>query len=133
LIVNTEGGTVGEHKGIAFYTIGQRKGIGCHKKPMYVVKIDGRDNVIIIGEEKELYRDELTAERVNWVGIEKLTKPLKVKARIRYRTKESEAVVSPLKRSLIEVKFSKPQRAITPGQAVVFYKRDVVVGGGWIV
>ncbi len=132
LIVRTKGEEVGKHQGIAFYTIGQRKGIGCHSKPMYVTGIDKKKNVIVIGEEKELYKDFLIAKDVNWIDRENLTKPLKITARIRYRNKENEAIVSPFKRGLIKVKFTKPQRAITSGQAVVFYNRDKVVGGGWI-
>ena len=132
LIVNNKGEATGKHQGIAFYTVGQRKGLGCHKKPMYVTGIDKKKNVVVIGEEKELYKDILIVRDVNWIDREKLIEPLKLKARIRSRTKENEAVVSPLKRSLFEVKFNKPQRAITPGQAVVFYDKDKVMGGGWI-
>jgi len=163
LIVNSKGETVGEHKGIPFYTIGQRKGLGlhpvrnnpgnsrdasdgylrisngAHKKPMYVIRINKEKNVTVIGEEKELYQNTLLAEKVNWIGIEPSTLNrtcsglgLKVKARTRYRSKESEAVITPAGKGRIKVKFAKPQRAITPGQAVVFYNKDTVIGGGWI-
>jgi tRNA-specific 2-thiouridylase len=132
LIVNNNDETLGKHKGIPFYTIGQRKGLGPHKKPMYVIRIDKEKNVIVIGEEKELYQDTLTAENVNWIEIEKLVKPLKLRAKTRYRSKESEAIVYPMKKGLVKVKFTKPQRAITPGQAVVFYDKNKVIGGGWI-
>ncbi|MCK4904674.1 tRNA 2-thiouridine(34) synthase MnmA [bacterium] len=132
LIVNNKGEAIGKHQGIAFYTVGQRKGLGCHKKPMYVIHIVQQKNVIVIGEEKELYQDTLTAKNLNWIDIEKLTKPLKVKARIRYGSKESEAVISSTDKDLVKVKFNKPQRAITSGQAVVFYNKDKVIGGGWI-
>ncbi|MFH1547979.1 MAG: aminomethyltransferase beta-barrel domain-containing protein, partial [Candidatus Omnitrophota bacterium] len=73
------------------------------------------------------------AKNLNWIDIEKLTKPLKVKARIRYGSKESEAVISSMDKDLVKVKFNKPQRAITSGQAVVFYDKSKVVGGGWII
>lgn len=132
LIVNNECKTVGKHQGIAFYTVGQRKGLGCHTKPMYVIRINREKNVIVIGEEKELYQDALIAKNVNWIDRENLTKPLKVKAKIRYKHKESEAVVSPFNKGSVKVKFTKLQRAIAPGQAVVFYDRDKVIGGGWI-
>jgi tRNA-specific 2-thiouridylase len=134
-IVNTSGKVVGEHKGIAFYTIGQRKGIGAHGKPFYVVSIIPEKNMIVIGEEEELYRDELIADKVNWIDRERLDGPLKVKAKIRYKHPESDAVVSPIDidGGKVKVKFSTPQRAITPGQAVVFYVGDVVSGGGWIL
>jgi tRNA-specific 2-thiouridylase len=132
LIINKKGEILGKHQGIAFYTIGQRKGLGPHKKPMYVIRIDNKNNVVVVGEEKELYQDVLIANNLNWIARENLKEPLKVKARIRYKHEEVEAVVSPLKKSLVKVEFSKPQRAITPGQAVVFYNRDKVMGGGWI-
>ncbi|MFH1547961.1 MAG: tRNA 2-thiouridine(34) synthase MnmA [Candidatus Omnitrophota bacterium] len=132
LIVNSNSEILGKHQGIPFYTVGQRKGLGPHKKPMYVIHIVQQKNVIVIGEEKELYQDTLTAKNLNWIDIEKLTKPLKVKARIRYGSKESEAVISSTDKDLVKVKFNKPQRAITPGQAVVFYNKDKVIGGGWI-
>ncbi len=142
-ITRSKGEVVGKHKGIPFYTIGQRKGLGPHKKAMYVTGIDSKKNVIVIGEEKELYQDTLFAEKVTWTGISKLKEPLKVKAKTRYGSKESEAVISPTDKGMVnphtkdfgvwvKVKFAKPQRAITPGQAVVFYNKDIVVGGGWI-
>lgn len=131
-IINKKGEVLGEHKGIAFYTIGQRKGLGPHKKPMYVTCIDRENNTIVIGEEKELYKDELVAGDLNWVGIKKLEKQLQVKAKIRYKHKESRAFVSPVGEDLVKVKFIEPQRAVTPGQAVVFYNGDKVLGGGWI-
>lgn len=161
LIVNSKGETVGEHKGIPFYTIGQRKGLGphpvrnkspraavapkarisngAHKKPVYVIRIVQEKNVIVIGEENELYTDSLIAENVNWIAIEPSTlnrtcsgSGLKIKAKTRYKSKEAEVVVFPAGRNTVSVKFKKPQRAITPGQAVVFYDKDTVVGGGWI-
>ncbi len=130
-IVNTEGETVGEHQGIAFYAIGQRKGIGAHRKPLYVIAVDKDKNTIKVGEDRELYKNELTAQRVNWIK-EKLTHPRKVKAKIRYKHPEAEAMITPLNGTKVEVRFTRPQRAITPGQAVVFYEQDMVLGGGWI-
>ncbi len=131
-ITNSKSETIGEHKGIPFYTVGQRKGLGPHKKPMYVIRIDKEKNVIVIGEEKELYQQTLLAEDINWIGINKLEEPMKVKARTRYRSKESKAVISPMNKGMIKVRFARPQRAITPGQAVVFYEGNTVIGGGWI-
>jgi tRNA-specific 2-thiouridylase len=132
LIVDSSGAILGKHKGIPFYTIGQRKGLGPHKKRVYVIHIDKKENVIVIGEEKDLYRDSLIAENVNWIGIDEFKKPIKVKARVRYKSKESEAVITPAGKGTVNVKFSKPQKAVTPGQAVVFYNKDIVIGGGWI-
>lgn len=132
-IVDTKGNILGEHKGIAFYTIGQRKGIGAHKKPFYVAAINKKKNTVIIAEEKELYRDTLIAENVNWIDRKGIKKPVKLKARIRYQHREIDSVVSHLNKGRIKVEFAEPQRAITPGQAVVFYSGDKVAGGGWIV
>ena len=158
LIVDREGEVLGKHKGIAFYTIGQRRGLGITTgKPLYVIAIDSDKDVIVVGSEEEILKDELIARDVNWVAIDRLKKPIKVRAKIRYQHREAEATVtprsldraspvrgnpspkgtnaSPLARTSngVKVKFKRPQRAITPGQAVVFYDKDVVIGGGWIV
>lgn len=133
LIVDREGKVLGRHKGIAFYTIGQRRGLGIALgKPLYVVAIDSNKDVIVVGSEKEILKDELIARDVNWIAIDRLKKPMKVRAKIRYQHREAEATVTPLSKNRVGVKFKKPQRAITPGQAVVFYDKDVVLGGGWI-
>lgn len=132
-IVDTKGNIMGRHKGIAFYTIGQRKGLGSYKKPFYVAAIDKKKNAVIISEEKELYRDTLFAENVNWIDRKGIKEPVKLKARIRYQHREIDSVVSHLSKGRVKVKFTKPQRAITPGQAVVFYSSDNVAGGGWIM
>lgn len=133
-IFDTKGNFLGYHKGIIFYTIGQRKGIGISKgKPIYVVRIDGKENRIIVGEEKELYKNRIIAENVNFISIEKLQGQLKVEAKIRYKHIPSEAFIRPINGNKVEVIFKEPQRAPTPGQAVVFYKGDEVVGGGFIL
>ena len=132
LIVDKNGRILGKHRGIAFYTIGQRKGIGAYKKPFYVISINKEKNTIAVGEEKELYQDILIAEKVNWIDRKKLNDSIKAKARIRYKHRESDAVISPLSDTKVKVQFNKPQRAITSGQAVVFYDGDTVIGGGWI-
>ncbi|MBU4310568.1 tRNA 2-thiouridine(34) synthase MnmA, partial [bacterium] len=149
LIVDREGKVLGKHKGIAFYTIGQRRWLGVALgKPLYVVAIDNSKNVIVVGSEKEILRDELIARDVNWIAIDGLKGSRRVKAKIRYQHREAEATVTPLSKNRVRVKFEKPQRAITPGQAVVFYDKparrirpskavgaggDIVLGGGWIV
>ncbi|MFH1415523.1 MAG: tRNA 2-thiouridine(34) synthase MnmA [Elusimicrobiota bacterium] len=131
-IKNMKGETAGEHSGIAFYTIGQRKGIGAHNKPAYVISINQEENSIVIGEEKDLYNDRLIAERVNWIDRGKLMGSVEVAVKIRYRHTEAEAVVIPVNDNDVEVQFKQPQRAITPGQAAVFYMGEKVAGGGWI-
>ena len=132
-ILDKEGNMLGEHRGIPFYTIGQRKGLGISaKEPLYVTDIDPQKNAIIVGSREEVYRDELIASGLNWIAIEELKRPTKVKARIRHTGEEAEATVTPLGEDKVYVKFKEPQMAITPGQAVVFYRGDVVVGGGTI-
>jgi len=132
-ILDKQGNTLGEHRGIPFYTIGQRKGLGIsNREPLYVTDIDPETNAIIVGSKEEIYRDELIASELNWIAIEELEQPIKVKARIRYTHQESAATVTPMDRDKVHVKFEEPQLAITPGQAVVFYQSDVVVGGGTI-
>ncbi len=132
-ILDKQGNVLGEHRGISFYTIGQRKGLGISaKEPLYVTDIDPEKNAIIVGNKAEVYRDELIASGLNWIAIEELKQPTKLKARIRYLHKEAEAIVTPLDKDRVCVKFKEPQMAIAPGQAVVFYRRDVVIGSGTI-
>jgi Predicted tRNA(5-methylaminomethyl-2-thiouridylate) methyltransferase, contains the PP-loop ATPase domain len=132
-ILDRQGNVLGQHSGIPFYTIGQRKGLGISAgKPLYVTAINQKRNAIVVGAKEEIYRDELTASELNWIAIEQLQQPIKVNAKIRYHHKEAEAVVAPLDEDKIRVKFKDPQMAITPGQAIVFYDGDTVVGGGTI-
>ncbi len=132
-ILDKQGNILREHRGIPFYTIGQRKGLGIStKEPLYVTDIDPETNAIIVGSKEEIYQDELIASGLNWIAIEKLEQPTKIKARIRYTHQETEAIVTPLNEDKCYVKFNKPQMAITPGQAVVFYQGDTVLGGGTI-
>ena len=133
-IFDKEGKILGEHKGILFYTIGQRKRMGIAVgEPLYVTAIDRERNAIIVGREEDVYTDELMASQVNYIDSEGLTEPIKVKAKIRYSAQEAEAILTPAGKHRVQVRFIQPQRAITPGQAVVFYKKDTVVGGGTIL
>jgi tRNA-specific 2-thiouridylase len=132
-ILDRQGNKLGEHRGISYYTIGQRKGLGISSpEPLYVIDIDREKNAIIVGGKEEVYQDKLVASGVNWIAIEKLGQPIEVKARIRYRHREAEVTATPLDEDRVYVKFREPQLAITPGQAVVFYRDDTVVGGGTI-
>ena len=131
--IDINGNAIGRHNGIIHYTIGQRKGLGiAFGKPMYVVDINAIDNTVVLGEHKDIYRNSLIANNVNLISIDKLGEPLRVKAKIRYSAKEENATIYPLESNKINVVFDDPQRAITPGQAVVFYDGDIVVGGGTI-
>lgn len=132
-IVNKKGIIIGEHRGIIFYTIGQRKGMGIADKiPLYVIAIDKKKNTITAGKEEDLYANELIAGNVNFINMEKLETPIKVEAKIRYLHQPSKATVIPLSKCKVKVKFNSPQRAVTPGQAVVFYNEEEIIGGGTI-
>jgi len=132
-ILNKQGTVLGEHRGIPFYTIGQRRGLGISaKKPLYVTDIDPEKNAIIVGGKEEAYQDELVASGMNWIAVEELQRATKVRARIRYLHDEAEATVKPLNGDRVHVKFQEPQMAITPGQVVVFYDGDIVIGAGTI-
>ena len=131
--VNKAGEFIAEHKGLINYTIGQRKGLGiAAPAPYYVLKKDAEANKVILGSNDDLFLDTLEATDVNFISIEKLTEPLSVKAKVRYKQKETEATIYPLENGDVKVVFDTPQRAITPGQSVVFYDGDTVLGGGFI-
>jgi len=138
LILDMKGKIVGRHNGIAFYTLGQRKGIGAHKaKPKYVVKIDRENNTIIIGDDEDTLSNELVATQISYVSGKAPDGPLNITAKIRYNSPEEEAVLYPEYRTQTtdhraRIIFKRPQRAITPGQSVVFYKGEEVIGGGII-
>jgi len=127
------GNVLGMHKGIIHYTIGQRKGLGIALgKPMFVVDIEPDTNTVILGDSSQVFSSSLEACDVNFISIDKLASEMKVKAKIRYSAKEADAVISPMPNGCVKVVFEQPQRAITPGQSVVFYDGDIVVGGGII-
>ena len=132
--VGTQGEVYGQHKGIIHYTVGQRKGLGLSfPQPMYVCSIDPERNQVVLGEHRELFSRELEAVGCNLIAVEKIEKPLRVKAKVRYRQEEQPATVEQVGPETLRVVFDEPQRAITKGQAVVLYQGDTVVGGGKIV
>jgi tRNA-uridine 2-sulfurtransferase len=132
-IKDTHGNILGQHPGSPFFTIGQRKGLGIALgSPRYVVDINPNENTVVIGTNDELMENELIASRVNWILIDKLQGSIKVQAKIRYNHIPAPAIIYPYGIDKIRVVFKEPQRAITPGQAVVFYDNETVVGGGWI-
>lgn len=132
-IVDTHGNKLGEHDGIEFYTIGQRKGLGLTSpKPLYVIELDAANNRVIVGNDTMLDRDEFRVERCNWIPFDEPPGSLEVSAKIRYNHPGTPATITPTPDGGARVKLHIPQRAITPGQACVFYQDDLVVGGGWI-
>ena len=131
--IDTEGNVLGRHKGLIHYTLGQRRGLGIPAASrLYVTKIDPATNTVTLGKNEDLFRRELLARQVNWISVAGISGELRVRARIRYKHTEQPATVTPVDAETIRVAFDEPQRAITPGQAVVFYDGDVVVGGGVI-
>ncbi|MBO5376805.1 MAG: tRNA 2-thiouridine(34) synthase MnmA [Ruminiclostridium sp.] len=132
-VVNSEGKVVGRHDGLINYTIGQRKGLGiAFGKPTYVIGKNSSDNTLVVGSEQELLKKSLIADDLNWISIPELTEPIICKAKTRYRMQEQPCVVYPEPDGRVYVEFNEPQRAITPGQRVVFYDGDIVIGGGVI-
>ncbi|MCQ1529777.1 tRNA 2-thiouridine(34) synthase MnmA [Lutispora saccharofermentans] len=132
--LDTKGNVLGTHKGIVYYTVGQRKGLGIALgKPMFVVDIIAEKNQVILGEESEVFKDELIAINTNFLPFDRLQNPMRVKAKIRYSAKESSAWAMPIAENRIKLIFDEAQRAITPGQAVVFYQDDYLIGGGVIL
>jgi tRNA-specific 2-thiouridylase len=132
-IVDLQGRVLGQHDGIEFYTIGQRKGLGISSpRPLYVIDLDPANNRVIVGDETALERSEFRVERCNWIPFAEPPSEVEVTARIRYNHAGTAATVIPNADGGATVKLHVPQRAVTPGQACVFYQDDLVVGGGWI-
>ena len=132
-IVTTAGSVIGEHQGLPFYTIGQRKGLGiAAPDPLYVLRKDLATNTLIVGREDELGQRSLTAEGVNWVTGSAPDGPLRVTAKIRYKATEADATVTPVENGQVRVEFDHPMRDITAGQRVVFYQGEECLGGGAI-
>jgi tRNA-specific 2-thiouridylase len=132
-ILDTSGKVIGEHRGIALYTVGQRRRLGIAAgEPLYVVRIDPNRNAVIVGRERDLYARTLVATDLNLISITSLTEEIAVTGKIRYNMKDAPALVFPLAGNRAQITFETPQRAITPGQAVVLYDGENVVGGGTI-
>jgi len=133
-IVNMQGEVLGRHRGLTNYTIGQRKGLGISAgKPVFVVGMDTASNRLIVDDEHYLFSQELISTDNNWIGIADLEQPLEVEAKIRSAARPAPAVIERIENDMVRVSFQEPQRAITPGQSVVFYQGDLVIGGGRII
>ena len=132
-ILDLKGKQLGIHKGIPFYTIGQRKGLRISLgKPLYVAKIDPGKNAIYVCDDKDLFSSKFVVSNANWISIPELKKELECEIKIRYLHKPARGKISPLTNGKIMVKFDQPERAITPGQSAVFYDKDMILGGGVI-
>jgi tRNA-specific 2-thiouridylase len=131
--VDTAGNILGAHPGIQFFTIGQRRKLGLNgnsENPVYVTNIDPSTNTVVVGNEPQLYKNQLWASKVTFISDKNIDADLKVKAKIRYNSRESDASVRVLADSWAEINFNEPQKAITPGQPVVFYNDNELIGGG---
>jgi tRNA-specific 2-thiouridylase len=132
-IVNEDGAVIGRHSGVHHFTIGQRKGLGfAAGKPLYVLAIDAAKNRVVVGDDSALRTTSFVAEDVNWASIEGPQAPVRASVRIRHKHEPAPATVEALEDRRARVTFDSPQRAVTPGQAAVFYDADVVLGGGWV-
>jgi tRNA-uridine 2-sulfurtransferase len=136
-MVTTDGKVIGEHAGVHNFTVGQRKGLGVATgSPLYVIQIKNDTRQVVVGKDEELYSRTLHARRVNLISTAELREPMRVAVKIRHKHQPAPAVIEPAGESAgpdeVRVTFDEPQRALTPGQAAVFYDGDIVVGGGWI-
>lgn len=132
-LVTSDGQVIGEHTGIHNFTVGQRKGLGVATgSPLYVIQIKGDTREVVVGQQDELYSRTLRARRVNLIAVDELREPMRVAVKIRHRHEPAPATIEKTGNAEILATFNQPQRAITPGQAAVFYDGDIVIGGGWI-
>lgn len=132
-IVDTDGQIVGRHDGVHRFTVGQRRGLRVARQlPLYVVRVEADENRVVVGHAEQLLREEFTASGVNWISIPEPAGEVRADVRVRYRHEEAPATITPLPHGRARIRFDQPQRAVTPGQATVFYRGEEVVGGGWI-
>jgi len=132
-LVTTSGEVLGRHAGVHHFTVGQRRGLGVAAgRPLYVLQIDPASRRVVVGDDNDLRRDTCDVRDVNWIAGERPAGPVEATVRIRYRHEPALAVIEPQGGAAARVRFRAPQRAITPGQAAVFYSGDLVLGGGWI-
>jgi tRNA-specific 2-thiouridylase len=132
-LVTPDGTVLGHHAGVHQFTVGQRKGLGVATgSPLYVLSVDGRTHRVTVGNETGLYSQTLRARGVNWIALAESTRRLRAAVKVRHRHQPAPAWIEPSGEDEVQVDFDQPQRAVTPGQAAVFYDGDVVVGGGWI-
>src|SRR6266478_6806292 len=132
-IYDMDGNFVAEHEGIELFTIGQRKGLpGGSPRPRYVVDLDPETNRVVVGDADDLVVDEFEIDRVNWIALDRSSEVADVTIKIRYSHPGTPATLTPLENGRARIRLREPQRAVTPGQAAVFYDGDLVLGGGWI-
>ena len=132
-LVTTDGSVIGEHHGIHHFTVGQRKGLGVATgSPLYVIQIKGDTRQVVVGNQEDLYSKTMRVRKINLISVAELRDPMRVQVKIRHRHEPASALIESSGIDEMMITFDQPQRAVTPGQAAVFYDGDVVVGGGWI-
>ena len=132
-IYDVDGNFVAEHEGIELFTIGQRKGLpGGSARPRYVIDLDPQNNRVIVGDANDLIADEFEIDRINWIDPDASNDIVDVTVKIRYSHPGAPGTLTPLENGRAHLRLHEPQRAVTPGQAAVFYDGDLVLGGGWI-
>ena len=132
--VDSSGNDLGEHQGLMYYTIGQRKGLGISDStPYYVVSLNEAKNEVVLGKADELYCSEVMVADVNWISIKPPQHPFSAKVKLRYSHQETLSTINPINDHQVRIILKQPQKSVAPGQAAVFYDQDVVLGGGWIV
>jgi tRNA-uridine 2-sulfurtransferase len=132
-LVTTDGNVIGEHQGIHHFTVGQRKGLGVATgSPLYVIQIKGNTRQVVVGNQEDLYSKTMRVKKINLISVAELAEPMRVQVKIRHRHEPAAAQIEASAPDEMVITFDQPQRAVTPGQAAVFYDGDVVVGGGWI-
>ena len=132
-LVTTDGNVIGEHGGVHHFTVGQRKGLGVSTgSPLYVIQIKGDTRQVVVGNQEDLYRKKMRVKKINLISVAELSEPMRVQVKIRHRHEPASAEIEVSGTDEIMIAFDQPQRAVTPGQAAVFYDGDIVVGGGWI-
>ncbi len=133
-LVTSEGRSLGTHAGVHHFTVGQRRGLGVATgEPLYVISTDAASQTVTVGSNDQLLRSSAIARDINWISIDGLSAPRRAEVKIRNRHIAAAATIEPLDDDRVGIRFDEPQRAVTPGQAAVFYDADLVLGGGWIV
>ena len=132
-IVTEDGAVIGRHSGVHNFTVGQRKGLGfAAGKPLYVLSIDPAKNRVVVGDDESLRTTSFEVTGTNWISISQPGSPIRASVKIRHKHEPASATIEAIGGTSARITFDAPQRAVTPGQAAVFYSQDVVLGGGWI-